>query len=169
MRAVRTLSIRPKSVIHLRQVLASYLGHFQHADSYRLVQTIFKKHRWVSRLFLFHNGKLKMKALPMQPFSCMREQVWFFRRHFPEYMLLFRVGRYVELYGKDARTLREHAPLKLLKYHRGLRDAVGFPAYRTKGIRRNLLLRGYRTAFVAEGITGGRVRRRYVAQLAYRG
>ncbi len=164
---IRTLTIRPRMVLHLRQVLASYLGHFQHADSRYLVESIFTKHTWLRQLFVFDRGKLKMKALPVQTFPCMREQVWFFRRHYPGFILLFRVGRYVELYGKDARILREYAHLKLVKQHRGLRDSVGFPVSMTRGIRRKLLMRGHRTALVAQGVTGGRVRRRYVAELAF--
>ena len=96
----------------------------------------------------------------------MREQVWFFRRHFPGFILLFRVGRYVELYGGDARTLRAQAGLKLLEYHRGLRHSVGFPVRMIGYMRRSLLLKGHKTALVAEGDLGGRVKRRYVAELA---
>ena len=96
----------------------------------------------------------------------MREQVWFLRRHYPGFIILFKVGRYVELYGRDALLLRGQANLKLREYHRGLRHGVGFPLRMTKGVRNSLLMKGYGTALVAEGDLGGRVKTRYVAELA---
>ena len=55
--------------------------------------------------------------------------------------------------------------MKLMEYRRGLRYGVGFPLRMTKGIRQNLLLKGYKTALVTEGETGGWVKRRYVSEL----
>jgi len=152
-------------VIHLRQVLASYLGHFKHADSHRLIRGVFIKNPWLRQLFYFRKGKLKLKSAPETVFPCMREQVWFFWRHYPGFILLFKVGRYIELYGGDAKILRGQANLKLRKYRRGLRYGIGFPLRMTKGMRKNLLLKGYKTALVMEGKTGDRVKRRYVSEL----
>ena len=161
----RGLRVRPVVVIHLRQVLASYLGHFKHADSHRLIKSVIQKNPWLRQLFYLRKGKLKLKSAPETVFPCMREQVWFFRRHYPGFILLFKVGRYIELYGRDAKILRGQANLKLREYRRGLRHGVGFPLGMTKGMRNNLLLKGYRTALVMEGETGGRVKRRYVSEL----
>ena len=152
--------------IHLRQVLASYLGHFKHADSHRLIRGVFVKNPWLRQLFYFRKGKLKLKSAPETVFPCMREQVWFFRRHYPGVILLFKVGRYIELYGGDAKILRGQANLKLREYRRGLRHGVGFPLHMAAGMRRNLLAKGYKTALVTEGETGGRVKRRHVVELA---
>ena len=164
--SVRTLTAQPGAVMHLRQVLASYLGHFKHADSHHLVQSIFKKNPWLRQLFGFYKGKLVMKAVPVEGFLSMRAQVWFFRRHFPGFILMFKVGRYVELYGRDALLLKGNANLKLREYQRGLRHGVGFPLRMTTGMRRNLLLKGYKTALFAEDEIGGRVKKRYVSELA---
>ena len=163
---VRLMRLHPARVIHLRQVLASYLGHFKHADSHRLILGIFEKNPWLRQLFYFRKGKMKLKSAPGKVFPCMREQVWFFRRHYPGFILMFKVGRYIELYGRDAKILRGHANLKMREYHRGLRLGVGFPLRMTKGMRQNLLMKGYKTALVWEGQTGGRVRRRYMSELS---
>jgi len=147
-------------------VLSSYLGHFEHANSHRLVHGIFEKNPWLGQVFLFRDGKLILKSAPTLAFSSMRAQVGFFRRQFPGFVLFFRVGRYVELYGRDARLVSGMARLKWMDRHRGVGPAVGFPLRMVSGMRRNLLAKGYRTAMIAEGEVGGAVKRRYVQELA---
>jgi retron-type reverse transcriptase len=165
---VRRLAPKPDAVYHLRQVLSSYLGHCRHANSHRLVQGIFEKNPWLGQVFLFRKGKLILKSAPTMPFATMRAQVGFFRRQYPGFVLFFRVGRYVELYGRDGRLVSGMARLKWMERHRGVGPAVGFPLKMASGMRRNLLAKGYRTAMIAEGEVGGAVKRRYVQELAFR-
>ena len=51
----------------LRSVLASYLGHFQWADSHRLVESLWKRYPVVEALFLLDEGRLLPRYLPPRP------------------------------------------------------------------------------------------------------
>ena len=53
----------------LQAILASYLGHFRHASSYRLVHSLWRQYPWLSRYFLLihpieYRGALRKKNHP---------------------------------------------------------------------------------------------------------
>ncbi|MEA3291354.1 MAG: hypothetical protein U9Q71_03460, partial [Pseudomonadota bacterium] len=60
------LRARPKAVSRLRAVLASYLGHFSHANHYRLLEAIcLRRFPWLLVLFAFIVDHDKVKLLPL--------------------------------------------------------------------------------------------------------
>ncbi|MHB8808738.1 MAG: MutS N-terminal domain-containing protein [Desulfobulbaceae bacterium] len=97
-------------------------------------------------------------------FRSLRGQVRFFRSRLPEVILLFRVGRYVELYDEDAGTVAGLAGLKVRK-GRGMRSVAGAPARMLERLRDRLLAAGYDVAVIDEGGPGRYVRERYVREI----
>ncbi|MBN1277276.1 MAG: hypothetical protein JXA35_07260 [Deltaproteobacteria bacterium] len=168
MPVIRRLIAKPDDVYRLRQILASYLGHFKHSDSHRLVKAIFAKNLWIMQLFDFRNGRIYVKTAPMTLFPNMRAQVRFFCSNLPGFVCFFKVGKYAEVYDTDAIILQKIISLKPLLGHRGMSYAAGFPLHMLGGIRKRLLIKGFKTAVLAEGETGGRVKARYAFDLAVR-
>ena len=54
-----SLRLPPERREALRAVLASYLGHFGHADSFNLVQSLFAEFPWLGRLFALRRRALR--------------------------------------------------------------------------------------------------------------
>ncbi|MBW6519980.1 MAG: hypothetical protein K0A99_03075 [Desulfoarculaceae bacterium] len=76
------LHLRPETVTALRQTLASYLGHFVHADSRRLVDGLWEKHAWLKDIFVLQqDGLLRPEYEPrQQPKSLRRQYQWAWQR-----------------------------------------------------------------------------------------
>ncbi len=74
--------LRPETVTALRQTMASYLGHFGHADSHRLVRGLWEKHVWLQDIFvLLADGQLQPEYEPRQRPSSLRQQYrWAWQR-----------------------------------------------------------------------------------------
>ncbi len=69
------LHLRSETVTPLRQTLASYLGHFVHADSRRLVDSLWEKHAWLKEVFVLQkDGRLMPEYEPQQKPVTMRRQ-----------------------------------------------------------------------------------------------
>jgi len=72
------LHLRPETVTALRQTLASYLGHFVHADSRRLIGGLWERHVWLKDVFVLQkDGLLRPEYEPQQrPRSMRRQYRW---------------------------------------------------------------------------------------------
>ena len=161
------LIVDPDRAVALQQVLASYLGHFRHANCRRLVQRILTHNPWLLQLFVIREGAFSPKAVPLRAFKTMKSQAAFFRKRYPDQALLFKVGRFVEAYGADALFIHWIRGFALMRRHRGMPAAVSFPARMAPGIRNCLLARGRKTVMIAEGPLYGGVRQRYVRELMW--
>jgi RNA-directed DNA polymerase len=75
----------------LRALLASYWGHFSHADSYHLRQRILQHHPWLTLLFVEHHGQLHAAWQPASVTS-LRSQIRYFHRRFPAARLNIHAG-----------------------------------------------------------------------------
>jgi hypothetical protein len=67
---------------HLRSVLASYWGHFKHADHYRLARKVFTRFPWLSCLFDLRNDRFIPLWQPVEV-TGYKSQQRFFQRQFP--------------------------------------------------------------------------------------
>jgi hypothetical protein len=67
---------------HLRSVLASYWGHFSHADHYRLARKVFTRFPWLSCLFDLRNDRFVPLWQP-ETVTGYKSQQRFFQRRFP--------------------------------------------------------------------------------------
>lgn len=125
----RHLQLRPKGAQGLRQTLASYLGHFRHANSYRLVQGLFHAYPWLNELFALKTaplGLVRRDAPVVAPRSLAAQYAWFVRR-FTSGCLFFQVGRFIEFYGQQAHLAAGWFGLKLGSSRHGLGPCCGFP------------------------------------------
>ncbi len=126
----------------LRALLSSYLGHFQHAHSYRLIQRVFTRFAWLSLLFKqtgsanlqistaaaesrrgwsgdphAQRAQSYFKLHPLwQPANVTgyRSQVTYFRRLFPNALLQIQRGRESDFALPQQTTLISYASLNLL-------------------------------------------------------
>jgi len=97
----------------MMQTIASYLGHFKHADSYRLIQTLFAKNPWLLEYFSLKKGRLIQKHRSGGVFASFRAQVRFFKKGLKKTVLLFQVGSFYELCTADARDLGKTLGLRV--------------------------------------------------------
>ncbi|MCI5145480.1 MAG: RNA-directed DNA polymerase, partial [Candidatus Electrothrix sp. AR3] len=86
-----TIQLPPEPRDHLRNLLASYQGHFKHACHYRLNRRIFTRFPWLSCLFLFKDDHFIPLWQPHQV-SGYRSQQRFFRRIFPNAGISIQCG-----------------------------------------------------------------------------
>jgi hypothetical protein len=86
------INLEKDALAQLRAVLASYWGHFQHANSVRLRAAIFRHYPWLALLF---DSTLQPRwQPPPHPRISYKSQLRFFRRHYP--LADFRVQRGLE-------------------------------------------------------------------------
>ncbi|CAK0750009.1 RNA-directed DNA polymerase [Gammaproteobacteria bacterium] len=95
----------------LRATLASYLGHFRHANSYRLVAALRKRHAWLDPwLDITPDGQMIPRWEPPSV-SSLRGQWRWFKHRFPNALIFIQVGNCLEVHGQDAKriaTLENH-------------------------------------------------------------
>ncbi len=82
----------------LQAQLASYLGHLKHANSYHLIQQLWRQHNWLQAIFEFDGDHCRLLDRS-QPWSVssLRGQLRWFRKRFPQFDLLIQIGREVAL------------------------------------------------------------------------
>jgi len=95
------LSFPPVGYQQLHATIQSYFGLFRHASSKRLYDSMFTRNPWLEFLFERRGDKLRQRwVFPGKP-ADLRTQFGFFRRRFRG-VILFQVGRYFELFDRDA-------------------------------------------------------------------
>lgn len=163
-RVVRIV-LEPETVAALRQTLASYLGHFRHANARNLTEAIFEKRPWLREIFFLHEGMLIERFRYPGCFRSLKIQKFFYRDRLKNYVLLFEVGGFVELYGQDALLASTHLGCTIRKGFRGMDAVAGFPKRFAAQKIHALITLGYSVAFIAQGGDGKYVRERYVKEL----
>ncbi|NEX16737.1 MAG: hypothetical protein C1943_08935 [Halochromatium sp.] len=165
----------------LRATLASYLGHFQHAETERLIQQLFNRYPWLSWLFRrTPGGQLRSNWQPMSVTS-LRSQVDWFRQSFaadlrPDaaapLITAVQLGSRVALFGGDAKRTQQSLPWAWRwrstrhEQRQGLGEGVSWPLSHLKGLGRGLRKAGLPYLFVAEeGYLPGGMKRRVLRYL----
>ena len=95
----------------LSSTLASYFGHFQWANSYRLQMSLMKRYDFLKRFFALNDGRFVRIYEIARNLLSLKSQYLYFKRRFREDVLLFQGGNYYEFYhenldGETARMLR---------------------------------------------------------------
>jgi retron-type reverse transcriptase len=97
------IHLREETIHQLRQTLASYLGHFKHADSYRLTQSLFEKYTYLKDIFAVdEEGHLRPLYEPLAEPASLRGQYRWVTDRYKGYCVFFQVGRFCEFYGLQA-------------------------------------------------------------------
>lgn len=151
------------AIDRLRSVLASYLGHFRHANAYQLWQSIWHRFNFLPFLFGYDqaSGKLHPKyRVPARLRTVMGQYRWI-SAHYPDAVVLFQVGRYVEFYNAKDGVICEGLALRAMAPNR--RGACyGFPCSHIPAYERSLLDAGRMVLRVRElpGIAPQRIKHR---------
>lgn len=162
---IRKLILEPDVIREFRQTLASYLGHFKHANAFNLVNSIFTKNLWLREYLIFHNAKLIERFKYRGVFRSLRGQVHFFRYRLRETIVFFKIGNFLELYDDDVSIIGETLGLKARKDFRGMQYAAGFPVWLEEQFVDKVLSLGRDLAIVDEGMAGKFVKERYVREI----
>jgi len=134
----------------LRATLASYLGHFSHANSAQLKAALWQHYPWLGELFeLTFNGQLGVLWEPRQV-SSLPGQWRYFHRQYPNYLLLVQTGRAVEVYEQQAADLAQRLNSPLSPTRPGFSQTLSLPLGRLRGLRLGLRRRAIAHAFIAE-------------------
>jgi RNA-directed DNA polymerase len=128
-RPYRQIHMRPEMVFKLRQVLSSYLGHFKHADGYRLTRELFERFSFLKDIFNLCRANTYILPWyePWEPASCLAMQYGWFSQTHPSAIVLMQVGRFCEVYGQSAPHAAAILKLRISKGARGLGLQAGFP------------------------------------------
>lgn len=147
----RKLFLTPDRIMALRQVLASYIGHFQHADSFKLIEAIWERFDFLKEIF-YVSRKRKLVPLyepPFLPINYKGQYRWFYHRY-QSYCILFQIGKYIELYGHQAEKYFRVLGVQLNCDQRGLGKQCGFPVRFLKTYQRKLFSAGVSYIIVKE-------------------
>ena len=134
----------------LLAILNSYLAHLAKADSHRLLAALLDEHPWLTQYFEIDDHKALRTWKPPRSFRRVADQWGWFRRTRPDAVILFQVGRYFELYGRDAVWARRALGLKQQEPRfRGI-PRVGVPARLVDQYVRQVLVIGKPVLTVTE-------------------
>lgn len=106
----------------------SYLAQFRRASSRSLLSRILARHRWIERYLSISDFKAARAWKPPRDFPCLRAQYYWFRRNWPEAVVFFQIGSYIELYGDDAGWAAGALGLHQIEPRFGKALRAGFPA-----------------------------------------
>ncbi len=97
------INLREENVRQLRQILASYLGHFKHANAYKLTRSLFEKYAYLKDIFTVNNeGRLiPLYEPPFEPANMWRQYRWAVEQY-GGHCIFFQVGKFCEFYGEQA-------------------------------------------------------------------
>lgn len=134
----------------LRATLASYLGHFKHANSWRLQQSLWKRYPFLNHIFKLEKFAT-LSVLNESPESRSFCQQWlYFKQHYPHGILFIQTGNHVETYNDDALQLKQigYALNKTARTH--FEQTISIPLKCFKSLRRHLRRNQIAHSFAAE-------------------
>jgi hypothetical protein len=77
----------------LQSMLASYLGHFRHANSYRLLLSLWQQYPWLGQLFTLNPVTASITSRLEPPIvTGLSSQTSWFQQQYPEHQLVMQVG-----------------------------------------------------------------------------
>ncbi|MES9905747.1 MAG: reverse transcriptase domain-containing protein [Sedimenticola sp.] len=151
----------------LHAVLSSYLGHLSHANSYRLWAKLWRRFGFLRWYFHYHpdDSRLERRYLMPKGMRTVGQQYRYLRWRYPEVVLLFPVGRFIEFYCQEDDALCQWLGLRKMGFNRR-RARYGFPLARVDEYACRLLAAGRVVARISEAAEGtGGVRYRCLCTL----
>lgn len=145
------IHLREEKVSKLRQTLASYLGHFKHANAYRLVRGLFEKYGYLKDVFaLDAAGHLIPRYEPPFVPAGLRGQYKWAIGQYPGHCIFFQVGRFCEFYGEQAERYGKFFGLKPQPATRMNALQCGFPLRYLKEFKGRAFQEGLPYVVIAE-------------------
>ncbi|MBI5749110.1 MAG: hypothetical protein HZA00_08285 [Nitrospinae bacterium] len=145
------IHLRGEMIAKLRQVLASYLGHFKHANAHNLTKSLFEKYPYLKHIFTLDESDRLVPQYepPFYPPNLRSQYKWFIERY-KDYCLFFQIGRFCEFYGKEAEKFAPLFRMKMMKETRGMGKQCGFPVRMLKNFKKKALFAGQPYIVIAE-------------------
>lgn len=159
--------LRENTVRDLRQTLASYLGHFKHADTHRLIKNLFERYDYLRNIFSVGKGPrlIPLYEPPFKPHRLASQYRWF-QETYKDFCIFFQMGRFCEFYGTQAKRSVSFFGLKKGEDSRGLGAQCGFPMSMLKEFKRRALLACQPYVVVAEsGYYPAGLKRRVITEI----
>jgi hypothetical protein len=131
--------------------LNSYLGHTRMASTTSLWRALWGRHTWLAAFFGFDPATRKLVRRYLPPSYARRagEQYCYYRRQFPEAVVLLQVGRFFEFYERRDAALAQTLDLKPM--HQNPRGArYGFPVAALRAYLPRLLAERRSVKLIAE-------------------
>lgn len=110
----------------LLATINSYLGHFGHAQTRKIIIKIFAKFSFVNHYFFLYFRRAIRKYKHPRWIHDLKQQVGHFSKIFPDDLVLFQVGCYYETYNKTAEQLASVMNYQIRSKWRGFHKACGF-------------------------------------------
>ena len=107
--------------------LNSYLGHFRHAKTRRIISKLWRQFPFLEYYFRLCAYKVIRRDRPLRKIPSMRRQIRWICDAYSAYLCLIQVGCYYECFYKDAKTLSTITGFTLQKNWRGFSYSCGFP------------------------------------------
>ena len=123
--SIRTIRYDNEIPDELFACLNSYLGHFGHADTHRLIKSIFEKFPFLRYYFSHDNDGLKRLYLPPKRFPKMKNQYFHFLGKYHRSLIFFQTGCFYEFYNAQAGLAVKALNLKRIKRKYGFRRRCG--------------------------------------------
>lgn len=145
---IRAWRYPPACMARFRATTASYLGHFNWANSARLTRSLFSQYKVLQAAFLLQDGKIKPRYLPGTSTKGLRASyLWWLPECRPVFspqpvaacsplwtqggvetqvLVFFRVGRFYEFYGAQAELAQSVLGLQEVVGLRGFLHGCGF-------------------------------------------
>ncbi len=162
----RVYSFNRELLDQLFTVLSSYLGHCKHANSYKLLQAIWRDYDYLHRYFTidFVMIRVQRRYLPQTNPTTVRHQYGYWQNQFRGDVVFMKVGKFVEFYYPIDPAIVQLLRLSPMKNNR--RQArFGFPFGGMKKYLMQTVGAGYNVVFIEEGERVGRIKQR---ELVYR-
>lgn len=118
----------------------SYLGHFRHAKTHRLIEKLWQQFPFLEYSFRLCGYKVIRRDRPLRKIPSMNRQIRWICDTYSAYLCLIQVGCYYECFFKDAETLATITGFALRKNWRGFSYSCGFPGHLLKKVIAKLRL-----------------------------
>lgn len=110
----------------LLATINSYLGHFGHARTRKIIIKIFTKFSFVNEYFFLYFRRVVRKYKHPRWIHDLKQQVRHFSKLFSDDLVLFQVGCYYETYNKTAEQFASLMNYQIRSKWRGFNKACGF-------------------------------------------
>ena len=133
------LHLHEEPLRRLRQTLASYLGHFSHANARQLIRGLFNTFVWLHELFALDAAcRIYPCYEPTGLPASMKEQYFWAEQRYSGLCIFFQVGCFCEWYGEQAERFGRFFGLGLQQDKRGCGITCGFPLRLLKSFKKRV-------------------------------
>ena len=118
----------PREVLErCRATVNSYLGHFRHAQTYSLIQKIYRQYPFLHYYFSLSSRKQVLRDRQLGKVRLLQQQIRWLHRAYQNSLCIIQVGCYYECFHNHAVRLSALTGFEVKKNWRGLSCGCGFP------------------------------------------